>query len=166
MPVVYSLGMFMKLFNSKFIHMTFVRFKQRPGLSTLNNFIDSALPVFPSLYGSEFSGIQHSVPVNIIEKENEFLLEIVAPGYNKEQFSINVEKDTLTVSATVNPEEKKETEKMIRKEYIAKGFKKNFTLPESADGEHISAQYVNGVLTLNLPLKQEVKEQTKQITIQ
>ena len=146
--------------------MTFVRFKQRPALSTLNNFIDSALPSFPSLYGGELPGFQHSVPVNVIEKENEYVLEIVAPGYSKEQFSINIEKETLTVSASVSQEEKKETEKMIRREYNAKGFKKSFTLPELTDGENISAQYVNGVLTLNLPLKQEVKEQTKQITIQ
>lgn len=146
--------------------MTFVRFKQSPGLSTLNNFIDSALPSFPSLYGGELPGFQHSVPVNVIEKEKEYVLELVAPGYTKEQFTINIEKDTLTVSASVNQEEKNETGKMIRKEYNAKGFKKSFTLPELTDGENISAQYVNGVLTLNLPLKQEVKEQTKQITIQ
>ena len=146
--------------------MTFVRFKQRPALSTLNNFIDSALPAFPSLYGSEFSGLQHSVPVNVLEKEKQYVLEIVAPGYTKEQFSINIEKDSLIVSATMNTEEKKEKEKLIRNEYQAKGFKKTFTLPELTDGENISAQYVNGVLTLNLPLRQEVKEQTKQITIQ
>ena len=146
--------------------MTFVRFKQSPGLSTLNNFIDSALPSFPSLYGGELPGLQHSIPVNVIEKEKEYVLELVAPGYSKEQFTIHIEKDTLTVSAAVNQEEKKEPGKMIRKEYNAKGFKKSFTLPELTDGENISAQYVNGVLTLNLPLKQEVKEQTKQITIQ
>ena len=152
--------------------MTFVRFKQRPAaLSTLNNFIDSALPSFPSLYGGEFPGFQHSVPVNVIEKEKEYVLEIVAPGYAKENFSVNIEKDTLTVSAMANQGEKeqekeKEKERVIRKEYTAKGFKKSFTLPELTDGENISSQYVNGVLTLNLPLKQEVKEQTKQITIQ
>ena len=154
--------------------MTFVRFKQRPALSTLNNFIDSALPSFPSLYGSEFSGLQHSVPVNVFEKEKEYVLEIIAPGYTKEQLSIHVEKDTLTVTGTVKEKEKEnekeegteQTAKMIRKDYQAKGFKKTFTLPELTDGENISAQYVNGVLTLNLPLKQEVKEQTKHITIQ
>lgn len=145
--------------------MTFVRFKQSPGLSTLNNFIDSALPSFPSLYGGELPGFQHSVPVNVIEKEKEYVLELVAPGYTKEQFTINIEKDTLTVSASVNQEEKNETGKMIRKEYNAKGFKKSFTLPELTDGENISAQYVNGVLTLNLPKKEDVKPATKQINI-
>ena len=148
--------------------MTYVRFNQRPVLSTLNNFIDSALPSFPSLYGGELPGFQHSIPVNVIEKEKEYVLEIVAPGYTKEQFSINIEKDTLTLSAMANQGEKekeKEKERVIRKEFTAKGFKKSFTLPELTDGENISAQYVNGVLTLNLPLKQEVKEQTKQITI-
>jgi HSP20 family protein len=146
--------------------MTFVRFKQRPALSTLNNFIDSALPSFPSLYGSEFPGLQHSVPVNIRQMEKEFVLEIVAPGYSKEQLSIHIEKDTLTVTGEKGKEEENENGRMIRKEYLAKGFKKSFTLPESAEGANISAQYVNGVLTLNLPLKQEVKEETKQITIQ
>jgi HSP20 family protein len=145
--------------------MTYVKFKQRPALSTLNNFIGNALPAFSSIYGSEFTGLQSSVPVNVIEKENEFVLEIVAPGYTKEQFSINIEKDSLIVTALENSTNS-ENEKSIRNEYRAKGFKKTFTLPELTDGENISAKYVNGILTLNLPLKQEVKEQTKQITIQ
>jgi HSP20 family protein len=144
--------------------MTLVRFKNRP---TINNFIDSAIPVFPSLLRDEFltTGFQPSVPVNVIEKEEAYVLELIVPGFEKEQFNINIEQDTLTVSAELKTEENKESEKEIRKEYKPKAFRKSFTLPELTDAENISAQYVNGVLTLNLPLKAAVKQETKKITI-
>ena len=56
--------------------MTFVRFKQRP---SINNFIDSSLPAFSSLYRDDFltKGFQPSVPVNVFEKENEDLVRFV-----------------------------------------------------------------------------------------
>ena len=148
--------------------MTLVRFKQRPSFASINNLIDSPLSVFPSLYRDEIftNGIKPSVPVNVFEKENGYVLEIVAPGFEKEQFTINVEQNTLTVTATGKKVEKGENEKQLRKEYEVKDFSKSFTLPELTDAENISAQYVNGFLTLNLPNKQEVKEQTKKITIQ
>jgi HSP20 family protein len=148
--------------------MTLVRFKQRPSFASINNLIDSPLSLFPSLYRDEIftNGIKPSVPVNVFEKENGYVLEIVAPGFEKEQFIINVEQNTLTVTATGKKVEKGENEKQLRKEYEVKDFSKSFTLPELTDAENISAQYVNGFLTLNLPNKQEVKEQTKKITIQ
>ena len=61
---------------------------------------------------------------------------------------------------------KNETEKEIRKEYSYRSFKRSFTLDEKIDGNAIEAKYVNGVLTLNLPRKEEVKTASKDISIQ
>ena len=148
--------------------MTMVKFTQRPAFATLNNFLDSAVPSFPSLYREDYltKGFKPSVPVNVKESGIGFILEVVAPGFSKEQFSIHIEKNILTVKGSPVQEQKPEGEKQLRKEYEAREFQKSFTLPETTDAEAISAQYVNGVLTLNLPGKVEVKEPTKQITIE
>ncbi|MCB0741452.1 MAG: Hsp20/alpha crystallin family protein, partial [Chitinophagaceae bacterium] len=62
-------------------------------------------------------------------------------------------------------EEKKETDKQIRKEFSYHSFKRSFTVDEKIDATKIDASYVNGVLKLNLPKKEEVKMATKQIEI-
>jgi len=61
---------------------------------------------------------------------------------------------------------KDENEKQIRSEYSYRSFKRSFTLDEKTDGTKIDAKYVNGVLTLNLPKKEEVKPAVKEINIQ
>jgi HSP20 family protein len=91
---------------------------------------------------------------------------VVAPGFEKTDFKINLDKDVLTISAEKREGEKNEPGKEIRKEYSFRSFKRSFTLDEKIDGNAIEAKYVNGVLTLNLPKKEEVKTASKDISIQ
>ena len=89
----------------------------------------------------------------------------MAPGLAKEDFGIQLDDNMLTISAEVKEENKNEEEQIMRNEYKYASFKRSFTLDEKVDVEKIAAQYVNGVLILNLPKKEEVKPATKQITI-
>lgn len=143
--------------------MTVVRFKNRPnGVPAFNNLLSDVFPQIPSLFRDEFV---QGVPVNIKETEKEFVIELVAPGLQKEAFGIKLEDNILTISAEKKEEVKNEVEKTIRNEYKFASFKRSFTLDEKVDADNIAAEYVNGVLTLNLPKKEEVKPATKQITI-
>ena len=143
--------------------MTVVRYKNRPnGEPAFNNLIGDLFAPMPSLFRDE---IRPVAPVNIKETEKEYLLQIVAPGLVKEDFKISLENKTLTVGVEKKDESLNENEKFIRREYKQSAFKRSFTVDEKIDAEQISAQYVNGVLTLNLPKKEEVKPATKQITI-
>lgn len=127
-----------------------------------NNLLSDLFPHTPSMYREQ----HRNVPVNIHETENEYLLEVVAPGWNKEDFIISLENNLLTVALDKKEAPVKETEKFIRREYKFSSFKRSFTVDDKIDADAISAQYVNGVLTLNLPKKEEVKPATKQISIQ
>jgi HSP20 family protein len=91
---------------------------------------------------------------------------VVAPAYDKADFRVNLEEDILTVSAEKKEETKSENEKEIRREYSYRSFKRSFTVDEGIDAAGIDAKYVNGILTLNLPKKEEVKTASKQISIQ
>lgn len=143
--------------------MTVVRFKNRPnGAVSFNNLLSDVFPPMPSLYRDE---ARHTIPVNIKETEKEFLIDLIAPGLNKEDFKIILEKDLLTVAAEKKQEGQKDGEKVIRNEYKIISFKRSFTIDEKVQSDSIAAQYVNGVLTLNLPKRIEVKPATKQINI-
>lgn len=147
--------------------MTLVKFN-KPLNRGLNSFVDDFFTGFPSLFNEGFNKSVSNgfAPVNIKETEATFQLDIVAPGFEKNDFKVNVEANILTVSAEKKTEEKKENEKQLRSEYSYRSFKRSFTLDEKIDASHIDAKYVNGVLTLNLPKKEEVKEAAKEITIQ
>jgi HSP20 family protein len=115
--------------------------------------------------GYNFLTKQGHVPVNIKEVVNGYSLEVIAPGFEKTDFKVNIDSNVLTGSAERKIEENRQTEKHIRKEYSYRGFKRSFTIDEKIDATSIEASYVNGVLRLNLPKKAEVREAAKDITI-
>ena len=98
--------------------------------------------------------------VNVTEGKEDFRLEIAAPGLNKSDFEINVEKELLTVSTNVEKETTENTEdsKYIRKEFDYTNFKRTFQLPKTIDISKIEAHFNNGILTLVLAKKEEAKE--------
>jgi HSP20 family protein len=148
--------------------MTLVKFNNKPVSKSFNNFMDDFFATVPSILQNEFTSpnFRSFTPVNIKETENDYVLEVVAPGFQKEDFKINLDNNTLTVSAEKKEETENKNEKLIRKEYKQQSFKRSFTIDENVDAENIAAKYINGVLTLNLPKKVEVKPPVKEISIQ
>ncbi|MGZ5273832.1 MAG: Hsp20/alpha crystallin family protein [Chitinophagaceae bacterium] len=143
--------------------MTHVKFNRKPFEGSFNSLVDDLFAEFPVLYKNEQNG-NAVVPVNIKETDKNYSIEIVAPGFEKADFKISLEQQLLTISAEKKNEEKQE--KLIRSEYSYRSFKRSFTLDEKTDGTNIDAKYVNGVLILNLPKKEEVKPSVKEISIQ
>lgn len=149
--------------------MAHVKFVRSPFEKSFNNLIDdlfSELPVINKNNGGQsWNGF---VPVNIQESESSYAIDVVAPGFDKADFKVNVDQDVLTISADKKEEVKEENsgKKQIRKEYSHRSFKRSFTLDEKIDANGIEAKYVNGVLVLNLPKKAEVKTPAKEIAIQ
>ena len=105
-------------------------------------------------------------PVNIIEKNDYYHLQVAAPGFEKGDFNVKLEGNILTVSAEKKEDATSETDKVIRKEFASKSFKRTFTLDEKIEAANISAKYENGILHLGLPKKEEVKAVAKEISIQ
>jgi len=105
-------------------------------------------------------------PANIIEKTGLYSVELAAPGMEKSDFNIKLDGNILTISAEKKTEAAKEDEKVIRREFGFKSFKRSFTVDEKIDAANIIAKYEKGILTLELPKKEELKTGTKEITIQ
>lgn len=112
-----------------------------------------------SLVNSAATGT--SLPaVNIVENDNEFQVEVAAPGMSKEDFQIEVDNNVLTISSEKehSEEEKDEKGKYSRQEFMYAAFKRSFTIPEDqVNVEKIKADYKDGLLHIHLPKKEEVK---------
>ncbi len=148
--------------------MTLVRLKNRPVSPSFNNLMDDFINGFPSTFKNEFPGanFKQIAPVNVKQIEGGYQIDVLAPGFGKDDFKVNIEADLLTISAEKKSEAENKEEKHIRKEYTVQSFKRSFSIDKNMDTENISAKYVNGILTLNLPTKETVKSSVKEITIQ
>jgi HSP20 family protein len=148
--------------------MTLVNFRNKPVSGNFNNVLDTFFDGFPSVFRDDFAtpNFKPFAPVNVKEVANGYQLEIVAPGLEKEDFTISLDKNILTISAENKSEGENKNETYLRREYRYQSFKRSFTIDENTDVENIDAKYVNGVLKLTLPKKAEVKPATKQISIQ
>lgn len=147
--------------------MTNVKFIKKPFEGTFNSLVDDLFTDLPLLFNNDFNNPERkgSVPVNVQETENGYRMEVIAPGFEKADFNLNLDQQLLTVSAEKKNEVKEENEKSIRREYSYRSFKRSFTIDDKIDATKIDAAYINGVLTLNFPKKEEVKAAAKEIVI-
>lgn len=99
--------------------------------------------------------------VNVVESEKNYRLDLAVPGYQKEDFNVDVDGNLLTLSAQSKKEEKEEKENYTRREFSFSSFKRTFTLPENVDAQQIKATYQNGILEINLPKIEEKKKESK-----
>jgi len=88
--------------------------------------------------------------VNIYKTETSFEMLVFAPGRIKENFSLSVKGNELTITYT--PPEGFPRPDWILREYSRGGFERTLTLDDSIDSKNISAKYVDGVLQVTLPV--------------
>ena len=147
--------------------MTLVKFNRKPFDKSFNSLFEDLFTDIPVLYKNDVSesAWKGFAPVNIKETDKNYSLEVVAPGFEKTDFKVKLDQNILTISVEKKNEVKTENEKLVRKEYSYRSFKRSFTLDEQIDSNNIEANYVNGILTLNLPKKETVKASATEITI-
>ena len=115
-----------------------------------------------------YSATNTTLPtVNIKESDDDFEVEVAAPGFAKEDFKVELTRDILTISSDkeIN-NEIKEGQQFTQREFSYQSFSRSFTLPNIVDSEKIGAKYENGILRINIPKKEESKPRpARQIAI-
>lgn len=186
-----------------------------------------------SLFGRDLSDVFERNPgmampaVNVKETGDAFQIEVAAPGLQKEDFNLNLERNILTISAqkesraeygpsnqtegqgqensqgaptatadaqstdqanasqqgesrsqgamqsrpaaqssAMQQRNQNQMERYTRREFSYTSFERSFSLPETTDPERISANYENGILTINVPKReQQQMRQSRTINI-
>ena len=133
---------------------------------TLLRKVHNGYPTFSNLFEDIFDNVDtgiskrnnNSLPsVNIAESNENFKIEFAAPGLTKEEFKINLDNNVLTVSSEKHDEKDESNETFTRREFNYSTFQRSFTLPDSANGEKITAEYKDGILNIQIPKREEAK---------
>lgn len=107
--------------------------------------------------------------VNIAETNDEYLIEVAAPGMKRENFKVELDNNVLTISSEMESrnEEGDNKANFTRREFNYQSFQRSFSLPENkVEGEKITARYSDGILYVSVPKKEEAKvKPVKQIMI-
>jgi HSP20 family protein len=104
-------------------------------------------------------------PVDIYQTDgHELVLKVELPDLRREDISLNVENNTLTIAGQKKADETVQEHQYHRIERTFGAFSRSFSLPGTADTNNIAADYRNGVLTVRIPQREEAKP--KQIEVQ
>lgn len=102
--------------------------------------------------------------VNIIENTDNYLVEVAAPGMNKEDFHIELKDNILTIKSEKKQENEEQKENFLRREFSYSSFQRSFNLNKKmVDEGNIKANYKDGILSLTLAKKEEAKEKPARV---
>jgi HSP20 family protein len=104
--------------------------------------------------------------VDILEKDGNLILRAELPGMTEKQIELKLEGNTLILKGERKMENEDKKSSYHRVESFYGSFTRSFRLPDSVDCDKIHADYKNGVLTVMIPQKPEVKPREIPVSIQ
>ena len=121
--------------------------KLLPGLTTFNNLFDDMFD------DSFFRSYNSYMKTDIKEVDNQYVLDIEMPGFNKKDISVELNDGYLTISGnkSTNNDEKDTKGNIIRQERYSGSYSRSFYVGDSIKKEDITANYDNGELKIYLP---------------
>ncbi len=102
---------------------------------------------------------------DVYEDDNSIHLNVEIPGVDEKNLSISIENNVLTVKGERKPEKDEKGEHFLRQERSYGKFSRSFTLPGSVDLDRVNANYVNGVLQIELAKRAEARPKQIKVNI-
>lgn len=145
--------------------MSLVKFKRRPfgNLITqdffdMDDFFDNRGWTRNLMPDTFWNGKRSEPALNIKETDDNFEIELAAPGFAKKDFEVTIEDGCLNIKAEKETSEEEIEDNYTRKEFSYNAFERSLQLPESIKQEAIKAKYNDGILSFNLTKKEEAKK--------
>lgn len=133
------------------------------GLPALQHQIHSLFSELGTRFSDESTLSSWAPPVDIYETKNKLVVKADLPAVDPNDLDIRVENNVLTIRGERKFEKKVGEENYLRVECAYGAFSRSFSLASTVNPEAIKADYQNGVLTLNIPKREETKP--KQIKV-
>jgi HSP20 family protein len=102
--------------------------------------------------------------IELSEKDDEFRLELAAPGVDPKNIDIEVTPEDILIRADVHHEHRKEEGDVYACEFAHGNLFRSIHLPKKIDPEKVKAEFKNGLLRLNAPVAEEAR--AKKVTIE
>jgi HSP20 family protein len=119
----------------------------------IDDFIDGLFNKSISEFmGSDF--IQTRPSLNVIEKEDRYAVELAAPGLEKSDFKISIDKNVLSIDVDKSEEHESKNDSFKRREYNYFKFSRKITISNKADLGKIKASYDQGILKIDIAKKE------------
>ena len=156
--------------------MTKVAFRTNIPFFDRDDFLTPFDKMFDQMVETQFPDVVKSVgvkpyagsaypKVNVYEYDDKIGIVAEIPGLNKKQLDVSVEEGVLTISGDKHSTFNDEGAKVIRRELKQSSFKRSFELGELLDGEHISASFKDGILSVSIPKTEPVKPKKTNVKI-
>lgn len=139
--------------------MNLIRFNQHPTFWNLLNDFDKDLNY------SNNSNKVNTPLVNVINQDNQYVIEVAAPGIKKEDISIKLENNKLVIALESKDEKNEKNVNYTIKEFGFTSFSKTFFVPKDIEAEKINADYNNGVLSVSIPKKEKEAALSRNIKV-
>lgn len=133
------------------------------------------LPVFGDMMANLFDDrffapfqhtIQARIPAaNVFEDEKDYTIQLAVPGMKKEDFSIDLNQNLLTISSEQKEEKSESTERFTLKEFSHTAFSRSFKIPKNGNSDEITASYTDGLLEIKITKKEPEQNAVKRIEI-
>jgi len=138
-------------------------------LSEIDTFRREMNRMFDSFFRSELEGSEEISTwypaMDVKETKDDFVVTAEVPGMSKDDIKINISENTLTIKGEKKEEKKEEDHNYHRVERRYGTFQRSFTLPTQVESDKVKAAYKDGVLTITLPKKEEVKPKEIPISV-
>ncbi|MCK4257197.1 Hsp20/alpha crystallin family protein [candidate division WOR-3 bacterium] len=135
---------------------------------TFDKFIDRFFSdFFPTRWEKEegLHGVEWAPAVDLIEKEDHFLLRLEIPGIKKDDIDISVTDDTVTIKGDVKKEKREKDETYYLAETCCGSFGRSIKFPHEIDPSKVEATLKDGVLELKLPKKEIEKAKVIEVKV-
>ncbi|WP_273565709.1 Hsp20/alpha crystallin family protein [Maribacter halichondriae] len=145
--------------------MSLVKFRRRPfgnlvaqDFFDMDDFFDNRAWVRDMLPSRFWNGKTAEPALNVKENDNNFEIELAAPGFAKKDFEVTIEDGCLNITAEKEHSEEEKDDNYTRREFSYNSFERSLQLPESVKQEEIKAKYNDGILSFKLDKKEEAKK--------
>jgi len=156
--------------------MTKVAFRTTVPFFDRDSFLTPFDKMFDQMVESQFPDVVRQVgikpygntaypKVNVYEYDDRIGIVAEIPGLDKKQLNVEVEDGVLTISGDKHSAFENEGAKVLRKELKESSFKRQFELGELLDGDNISANFKDGILSIEVPKTEPEKPQKKFVKI-
>jgi len=147
--------------------MTLVRWKPMKDMISMQRDLNRAFNDFfgTSTASNDLFERDWAPAVDIFEKDDEVNLKAELPGMTREDISISIENNTLTISGEKKRENEISDDNYHRIERSYGRFQRAFSLPATVDSQKVNAKFKDGILSISLAKKEEAKPKKIEVAV-